>query len=456
MRTGLYIDYITSIVIALLLGGCIGVDDHQTNDVTPPINEEPETYTIIYYAVGGETLDKAIEMSITSVVGNLSENIKLTGCVKWTDNYKSELCDSEGGTYRFIHTEQSGELRLEHVGDSNFPMYEPENIADFICWSKEVAPADNYILVLAGHGNGWHPEVGLTAGGESTRGTLRDTGLDRYISLEELCAGVAASQTHFRMIHMISCLMNNVEYITSLAPYCDYILGSSHISVMLCSELRILCFVLGNMIDNQAETFIEAMTNYLSDIDNDIKYHSNLEEETIDFVLTDTHEVAALNREVGLLTDRLIQIYDLSDSLGEEEFVGKYGATIAEMERAVAQSYYFISAHIAPEDMATTEYLRMAFSYDLVDIAHRIATTIEDDAIRDIATAIETQAERARILHYIKSPNNSLNVYYGITLTNSILWAERGYSEAGYEETPFDKATGWSRFLKRNNIEVAY
>jgi len=33
---------------------------------------------------------------------------------------------------------------------------------------------------------------------------------------------------------------------------------------------------------------------------------------------------------------------------------------------------------------------------------------------------------------------------------------ERGYAEAGYEDTKFDQTTGWSHFLKRNNIEVAY
>ena len=45
MRTGLYIHYITSIVIALLLGGCIGVDDHQTNDVSFNDTAAPEIYT---------------------------------------------------------------------------------------------------------------------------------------------------------------------------------------------------------------------------------------------------------------------------------------------------------------------------------------------------------------------------------------------------------------------------
>ena len=47
-------------------------------------------------------------------------------------------------------------------------------------------------------------------------------------------------------------------------------------------------------------------------------------------------------------------------------------------------------------------------------------------------------------------------VYYGVTLTNGEKWVERGYEEAGYEDTKFDQTTGWSHFLKRNNIEVAY
>lgn len=435
--------YVTSLFVALAaLCGC----SKKAPIVILPEDEERPTYTIIYYAVGGQTLDRAIEESIGSMAkGGLPENISLTGCIKWTKGYTSELSDGEGNAYRFRLGSEHSAIELEYVGDNNFAMYEPANTADFIRWSKEVAPADNYILVIAGHGNGWHPEVGLTAIQESTRGTLRDTDLGRYASLEELSEGIANSDTHFRMIHMISCLMNNVEYITSLAPHCDYILGSSHISVMLCSELRFLRIALETMARDEDESFIKSMSDYLDYIEADIEGKNDLATETLDFSLTDTRKVAALDKEIAKLTNQLIELYDSGDA-----------ERIATLEGAIAQAYYYISAHIAPEDMDTTEYLRMAFTYDLVDIASRAASAIDDDELKDIASAIKTQAERARILHYSKSLNGIDDVYYGITLTNSTLWEQRGYYEAGYEDTPFDLATGWSRFLKRNNIEVAY
>lgn len=443
MRLRLFTIYSVLLIVALAsLCAC----SKRAPIVIMPDDEKQPTYTIIYYAVGGATLDKAIEESIAAMAkGGLPENVALSGCIKWTKGYASELSNGEGNVYRFRLDGKQSTIELEQIGDNNYPMHEPENIADFIRWSKEVAPADNYILVLAGHGNGWHPQVNLTNNQEYTRGTLRDTDLDRYTSLEELSQGIANSQTHFRMIHMVSCLMNNVEYITSLAPYCDYILGSSHISVMLCSELRFLKMALKEIDNNSTESFVEAMQNYFDYIEADIEGKNDLEAETLDFALTDTREVEALNRGIAQLASHLNEIYDEGNEGG-----------IATLEEAIAQSYYFISAHIAPEDMATTEYLRMAFTYDLVDIAHRAAAAINDDQLKEIASTIKTQAESTRILHYSKSLNDIDDVYYGITLTNSTLWAERGYSEAGYEETPFDKATGWSRFLKRNNIAVAY
>lgn len=409
-------------------------------------DDEGPSYTIIYYAVGGETLDAAIERSITDFAkSSLRKNVQLTGCVKWTKGYSSTLSNGEGGAYRIILNKQSSELNFEQVGDNNYPMHQPENIADFICWSKEVAPADNYILVLAGHGNGWHPEVVYGGSNEATRGTLRDTDLDRYTSLEELCQGIALSDTRFRMIYMISCLMNNIEYITSLAHYSDYILGSSHISVMLCSELRFLRMALEEMKEDDTESFVEAMSNYFNYIKADIAGKNALKDETLDLSLTESSCVPAINEAINSLTNRLIELYDQGDD-----------TTIATLEEAIAQAYYYISAHIAPEDMETTEYLRMAFTYDLVDIVNRASTSIDDDRLKLIAETLEAKAWKAAILHYSKSLNGINDVYYGITLTNSTLWKTRHYSEAGYEDTLFDKATGWSRFLKRNNIEVVF
>lgn len=436
MKIGLYI---TSLVAGILL--LVGCKVENKPIVVTPEDRPRPTFTIMYYAVGGGTLDEAIERTITDLAERgAKQNIRFTGCVKWTKGYTSELSDGEGSVYRFRLDNSSSALKLDRVSDNNYALHDPKSIADFIRWSKEASPADNYILVLAGHGNGWHPEVGLLG----TRGTLRDTDLDRYISLEELCQGIAASDTHFRMIQMISCLMNTVEYITPLADYCDYILASSHISVMLCTELAFLQMSLREIEEQSNEAFIDAIGGYLDNIKLDIELKM-LSDEVLDFSLTDTREVAALNGEIKRLTAMLLSLYDKADS-----------ATIAKCEEELAKAYYYIAAHSSSEEMAQTEYLRMAFTYDIVDIARRAAVAIGDSESSDIASALALQAARARVLNYTTTLKGVDEVYYGVTLTNGEKWVERGYAEAGYEDTKFDQTTGWSHFLKRNNIEVAY
>ena len=98
----------------------------------------------------------------------------------------------------------------------------------------------------------------------------------------------------------------------------------------------------------------------------------------------------------------------------------------------------------------------MAFTYDLVDIARRAAAATDDEALTRAAAEVESAAKEARLLNLTTKLRGIEEVYYGITLTNAQMWTERQYSEAGYEATMFDQRTGWSRFLKRNNIVLQY
>jgi hypothetical protein len=47
-------------------------------------------------------------------------------------------------------------------------------------------------------------------------------------------------------------------------------------------------------------------------------------------------------------------------------------------------------------------------------------------------------------------------LHHSVVLTNAEKWEERNYDDSGYEELLFDKRTGWSRLLKRNNIPLKF
>ena len=178
--------------------------------------------------------------------------------------------------------------------------------------------------------------------------------------------------------------------------------------------------------------------------------------EKVDFSITDSRYVASLNESIRSFADVVDGLYDEQESIGKEAFEARYGATMEEVESAVAGAYYYITAYLNAEAMETTEYLRMAFTYDLVDIVRRASRAIRCEALATAAAEVEQAARSARRINYTTQLEEIGEVFYGVTLTNGEQWEARGYESAGYEDTLFDKTTGWSRLLKRNNITLGY
>lgn len=447
----------TTMIAALHLVACQQEAMPEKRPLPPLIDEEPEpepdpeSYTIMYYACGGGTLDNGLEIVLRSAeLVECKEHINVTASVKWSSGRINKICGSDGGVYRLRLGSDTDGLAIENIGDKSYPIHTAENIADFILWSKSTSPADNYVLVLAGHGNGWHPGVGV----ELTRGTVRDTDLDRYISLEELNAALAISDTHFKLISFNSCLMNTLEYVTELADDTDYILAPSHVSVLLGSELSFLMTSLGEVEERGNEAFLKAMEAYMAETSQQMALYSD-EESTLDVVLTETREIASLNKAIAMLTDNIEQLYEKEAEIGSEAMMAECGGTIANLETMVGNAYNFLEAHSHDEEITEMEYMRQSFTFDIVDIATRAATAIPTPELRSAADKVRTTAEAARRMYCVQGVDKR-DIFYGVTLTNSREWAAKEYEVAGYCHTLFDKTTGWSRFLRRNNIALKY
>jgi hypothetical protein len=86
----------------------------------------------------------------------------------------------------------------------------------------------------------------------------------------------------------------------------------------------------------------------------------------------------------------------------------------------------------------------------------RASRAITCEALATAAAEVEQAARSARRINYTTQLEEIGEVFYGVTLTNGEQWEARGYESAGYEDTLFDKTTGWSRLLKRNNITLRY
>lgn len=469
------IEYLRTIIIATFIAitftSCGDTAENNTpitpDDNTGTTSKEPPTYTIIYYASGGGAedaaagrgLDFAIEKSIEYFLDKrkLEKNVKFTACIKWSKGYEGKYVNGDGQTYRFFIDKEHDGHDFELVGDNSYAINDPNNIAEFISWSKEVAPSDEYIVVFSGHGNGWHPEVGVNDTIESTRGIMRDTDTGRYISCEELNEGLEIADTHFRMIFLGSCLMNTIEYVTALSQYADYILASSHISIMFTTELNLLAHMLERDIkDNSDQTFVSGINDYLNNGINTTISNTDHVYDRIDFTLTDCKKVDGILEATKNFTDTIIALYDEEESIGEEAFKQKYGATIADMELSMAESYYFLGQFMSDQDIYESEYIRQSFTYDLGDIALKASEALDNDELNSAYEALHKASQDAQSVCYTTTMVSKKKLHHSVVLTNAEKWEERNYDDSGYEELLFDKRTGWSRLLKRNNIPLKF
>lgn len=469
------IEYLRTIIIATFIAitftSCGDTAENNTpitpDDNTGTTSKETPTYTIIYYASGGGAedaaagrgLDFAIEKSIEYFLDKrkLEKNVKFTACIKWSKGYEGKYVNGDGQTYRFFIDKEHDGHDFELVGDNSYAINDPNNIAEFISWSKEVAPSDEYIVVFSGHGNGWHPEVGVNDTIESTRGIMRDTDTGRYISCEELNKGLEIADTHFRMIFLGSCLMNTIEYVTALSQYADYILASSHISIMFTTELNLLAHMLERDIkDNSDQTFVSGINDYLNNGINTTISNTDHVYDRIDFTLTDCKKVDGILEATKNFTDTIIALYDEEESIGQEAFKQKYGATIADMELSMAESYYFLGQFMSDQDIYESEYIRQSFTYDLGDIALKASEALDNDKLKSAYEALHKASQDAQSVCYTTTMVSKKKLHHSVVLTNAEKWEERNYDESGYEELLFDKRTGWSRLLKRNNIPLKF
>jgi hypothetical protein len=251
--------------------------------------------------------------------------------------------------------------------------------------------------------------------------------------------------------------MNTIEYVTALSQYADYILASSHISIMFTTELNLLAHMLERDIkDNSDQTFVSGINDYLNNGINTTISNTDHVYDRIDFTLTDCKKVDGILEATKNFTDTIIALYDEEESIGQEAFKQQYGATIADMELSMAESYYFLGQFMSDQDIYESEYIRQSFTYDLGDIALKASEALDNDKLKSAYESLHKASQDAQSVCYTTTMVSKKKLHHSVVLTNAEKWEERNYDESGYEELLFDKRTGWSRLLKRNNIPLKF
>ena len=426
-------------VIALLMPAIVSCS--METDVTPkPVDDTPKkSYTVLYYSCSSN-LDNAIAPFFDYVSElNIPEHINVVGQVKW----------DSGDVQRFVFDPESNSAELDDFANVDYRVDNPDHLADFITWARAQAPADEYIMVFCGHGNAYQP-----AFDNITRGILRDDNFPStpYLGLGDICqafdiAGIN-QDNKFALTMMICCLMNTLEYSTELVLYTDYYLASGHVTVATSKELYNLIAGLIEHGQDDEDAIVNSV-KYAVDTDYAEVGHVNVQETT----LTKSTRIKKLNESIKSFVGVLCSLYREQVVLGADAMQQKYGFTTADIDNALADSYYYLQPYL-DSGGDTSKWYQCSYSYDIVDIARKVAQATNLEQLLCYAADIEEFAAEAILYQY--KYNFDRPLFHGVTLVNNEEWEELRFDDANYVDLAFDKATGWSSLLKLNKAEFKH
>ena len=233
-------------MVMLMLTSCSINDNPVTNpDPQPkPLSE----YTIMYYGNGGANVDRFLLPIISDLYKASPDAYKKVNVVaqykfSTTENLKKQsnrfdvnTCEMFGSkTVRWAVDlaktfQEQVYSRNSIYGADNADCTCPDSLTNFIKWAAKAYPAKKYMLILNDHGGGYRPDDDLPeATPANTRGLLYDDGNNsKHFTAKSLHRAITAANVRFETIYMWACLMNNLEYQFELQDLCDYVIASTY------------------------------------------------------------------------------------------------------------------------------------------------------------------------------------------------------------------------------------
>ena len=230
-----------------------------------PADGSKAKYTVILYANGGENLDDAIEADIARAAEFLNTkskdySVRMVTYMKYSSTkglakQNSEMLKNQ--SKRYIPGGKAGKVYLYEVGsacidfkdqagcvqnlqmndkwvvdDSLAAMYDPAYMAKVLKDIARLAPAENYIFVIAGHAGGWN----MDADGDGYPTTAKKPAIamtdafhkGRAIKAKELHDGIMQSGLNVSAVIFDCCMMNSIEYLSEMTDITKFALGSGH------------------------------------------------------------------------------------------------------------------------------------------------------------------------------------------------------------------------------------
>lgn len=400
-------------------------------------------YTIIVYGNAGGSMDNIIEGFWERAKPLMqSKDVRLGVFYKY--GKKSEDAPQKyANPGDLLLFELTPETKLDSLrytaamtGWEDFELYDPELLKITIDMMADTMPAENYVLLIWGHGGGFDPAADYPKELRGDKNNVHKavvydewlpTGPDarsgEAMSMYELGEAIGKSKVpHFKAIFFHNCLIGNMETLDEIYDKADYLFSSMH-----------ALFSDGTMIENLINAlyanadFEAAGKAALADIKG---WEDGYKEAEMngDFNFIKTAEFASLEPVFARLSQRLVALYPTQSAV---------------IDQAFDKTYRITSAHPF---------------FDALDFANQVTKATNDAELKTIAADLKTAFDKIWVSRrrVICNPQASLDEF---TLSMFMMDKETYAKQVGtyrytyrdaYEYSRFHKKTGWGNWINTN------
>ena len=322
----------------------------------------------------------------------------------------------------------------------------PNIVRFFIEVSSLICPAEQYSFAIWGHGSGFSPRSDVPgkynlahpAPHRAPKGVIYDEwNNDEELDMYEFAAAIEATGIKkFNTIYFHNCLMGNLETLTQIRHYADYLAVSAHI---LSSDGYILsAFINGLIEEGDAVKAAQWMFDKVEDL-----WKQGYPGMNGDFKLLRADKLDAVLAVVKRLSDRLISLYPTKKEQIDEATSAVYGFVYKTNSPPVNNPFYDIANYAQALKETTQDEEFGAISADL-DKAFNEAISVCRDVNYSPSVTLE---------HYTLSVCLVTKDDYNANYLPSDSYVSN--FNTGYEQSDFHKLTGWGNWLNTNEQSLA-
>ena len=489
-----------------VLSACTEKEDNPAGPDSPADQAE---YAILFYGYGGDNLDDCILKNMVDFYNGKDESYKKVKIAcqykyssvekmqeNWLDNLVKDgdvdpataeqiklTKEMELQTIRFIvdNTVQDPDVNVminkENIyGAKNCYVANPDSLTNFINWAANACPAKHYILIISDHGGGYQPHTDLTFEVPAkTRGVVFDKVHQPTTSFSASSLKYAIGRANARMdvVYLDACLMNTIEYQFELKDLTDYYILSTFVVPGAGGSYSLLIDELAKNTDDIETTlknFNKASVEKW-DKDAEAQVAAGIEDSKWDYhdmTVTRTKNLDAFGEKFKVFTDKLVAAYADESNKAKVDSITKYAFKVNNsLPGYDLVDYVEDIVNTLSDVYGDSFYYELATTFNNCLVSQYCSDFLMKKGLSVDCSVMLGVEGKYYIYNYDRKDPKKLDgydIYFadgklekyttGVAEPEVTTWPST--LENTYEQLAFDKATGWSRWLKLNKQLPAY